>query len=190
MSTVLLLAHPTFPTSRANRALLSALTGTPDLEVAELYSLYPDGRIDGPAEHDRLLRATRLVLQFPLQWYSTPALLKEWQDAVLTPLFYLQPEIAAATAGLPLFAATTTGGPLSSYRRGGAAMTINELFAPLRATARKCRWEWQPPFAVHDVRNLDDAALAKVGEDYRGALLATPILQRTHGLADDAPAAP
>lgn len=178
MSTVLLLAHPTFETSRASRALLSALTGTPDLEVAELYSLYPDGKIDGAIERDRLLRASRLVLQFPLQWYSTPSLLKEWEDTVLTPLFYLQPDIAAATAGLPLFAATTTGGPLASYRPGGTALTINELFAPLRATARKCRWEWRPPFAVHDVRNLDDAALAMAGEDYRALLLAIPSLNR------------
>ena len=84
MTTVLLLAHPDFGTSRANRALLSGLDGVPDLEVTELYALYPDGRIDGSVERERLLRATRLVFQFPLQWYSTPALLKQWQDTVLT----------------------------------------------------------------------------------------------------------
>ncbi len=178
MITVLLLAHPDFGASRANRALLSGLIDVPGLEVAELYALYPDGRIDGRAERERLLRATRLVFQFPLQWYSTPSLLKQWEDTVLTPLFYLEPELAASTAGLPLFVATTTGGPPASYRPGGTAMTIDELFAPLRATARKCGWEWQSPFAVHDVRNLDDAALVRAGEDCRAALLATPMLGR------------
>ena len=183
MTTVLLLAHPDFAASRANRALLSGLVDVPGLEVTELYALYPDGRIDEAAERERLLRATRLVFQFPLQWYSTPALLKQWEDAVLTPLFYMQPEIAAVTAGLPLFAATTTGGPLASYRPGGAAMTIHELFAPLEATARKCRWRWQTPFAVHDVRNLDDAALARAGADYRSALLSIPTLDRRSALS-------
>jgi hypothetical protein len=31
---------------------------------------------------------------------------------------------------------------------------------------------------VHDVRNLDDAALAKAGEDYHAALLAMPALNK------------
>ena len=175
MTTVLLLAHPDFGASRANRALLDGLAGLPDLAAAELYALYPDGRIDFAVERERLLRADRLVLQFPLYWYSTPSLLKQWEDTVLTPIFYTEPDVAALTAGLPVFAATTTGGPPASYEPPGPAMmTIDELFAPLRATARKCGWLWQKPFAVHDVRNLDDAALAQAGERYRSLLLALP----------------
>ena len=95
---------------------------------------------------------------------------------MLTPLFYMEPDIAASTAGLPILAATTTGGPSASYEQGG--MTIGDLFAPLRATARKCGWLWQAPFAVHDVRNLDDAALSRAGEDYRYAVLSVPIISR------------
>lgn len=159
--------------------LLAGLNDLPGLEVAELYALYPDGRIDEAVERERLLRADRLVFQFPLQWYSTPPLLKHWQDAVLTPLFYREPEIAASTAGLPLLAAATTGGPSASYQPGNAGgMTVDELFAPLRATARKCGWLWQAPFALHDVRHLDDAALARAGEDYRSVVLSAPMLER------------
>ena len=176
MTTVLLLAHPDFAASRANRALLTGLNDLPELEVAELYALYPDGKIDAAVERERPLRANRLVLQFPLQWYSTPPLLKYWLDAVLTPLFYMEPDIAASTAGLPVLAATTTGGPSASYQRDG--MTIDELFAPLKATARKCSWLWQEPLAVHDVRNLDDAALSRAGEDYKSVVLSAPMLER------------
>ncbi len=179
MTTVLLLAHPDFAASRANRALLAGLDGLPGLEVADLYALYPEGRVDFAVERARVLRAGRLVMQFPLCWYSTPSLLKHWQDAVLTPLFYREPGIAALSAGLPMLAATTTGGPSASYRPGSAAAaTIEELFAPLRATARKCGWLWQAPFALHDVRSLDDAALRRAGEDYRSAILSVPVLAR------------
>ncbi|MGP9812181.1 hypothetical protein ACTZWT_11775 [Rhodopseudomonas sp. NSM] len=55
---------------------------------------------------------------------------------------------------------------------------IDELFAPLRATARKCGWLWQPPFALHDVRALDDAALTRAGEDYKTRILSAPVLKR------------
>ncbi len=179
MTTVLLVAHPDFAASRANRALLAGLDDLPGLEVAELYALYPHGQIDFAAERERVLRADRLVLQFPLYWYSTPPLLKHWEDAVLTPLFYLEPDIAASTAGLPVLAATTTGGVQGSYQRSGATgMTIDELFAPLRATARKCGWLWQAPFALYDVRTLDDAALARAGEEYRSVIVSLPKLEQ------------
>ena len=179
MTTVLLLAHPSLAASRANRALLDGLIGMPDLEVAELYALYPNYQVDFRAERERVLRADRLVLQFPLYWYSTPPLLKHWEDAVLTPFFYLEPDIAASTAGLPVLAATTTGGVSGSYQPSGATgLTIDELFAPLRATARKCGWLWQPPFVLHDTRNLDDAALVRAGEDYRSALVSVPTREQ------------
>lgn len=173
MASVLLLAHPDLANSRANRALLAGLDGVLGWDRVDLYALYSDGRIDAAAERARLLRADRLVFQFPLQWYSVPPLLKAWMDAVLTPLFYLEPEIAASTSGLPLLAATTTGGPPGSYQPDG--MTMDELFAPLRATARKCNWSWQAPFAVHNVRSLDDAALARAGQRYRARVLDTPV---------------
>lgn len=38
---------------------------------------------DGAREAARLLTADRIVLQFPVQWYSMPPQLKAWQDAVL-----------------------------------------------------------------------------------------------------------
>ncbi len=177
MSTVLVLAHPNFAASRANRALLAGLDGIPGLEVAELYTLYPDGRIEFAIERERVLRAERMVLQFPLQWYSVPSLLKLWMDTVLTPLFYDEPDIAASTANLAILAATTTGGPASSYHPDSpSGMTINDVFAPLRATARKCNWLWQAPFALHDVRNSDEAAFARAAEDYRCVVLSTPML--------------
>ncbi|MEH6719442.1 MAG: NAD(P)H-dependent oxidoreductase [Aurantimonas endophytica] len=184
MTTVLLLAHPQFATSRVNRALLDGLDDSPGLEVADLYALYPDGQVDYTVERERILRAHRLVLQFPLYWYSTPPLLKHWQDVVLTPLFYGEPDIAASTRGLPLLVATTTGGPPASYRSDSLiGLSITELFAPLRATARRCGWLWQAPFAVHDVRNLDDAALARAARDYRSAVAATPTSRQTTGAA-------
>lgn len=142
-----------------------------------VYALYPDGRIDSAAERQR--HPDRLVLQFPLRWYSTPALLKAWQDCVLTPLIYRETDAAASTVGLPVLAATTTGGPLASYDpQNPSVMSLNDLFGPLRGTAVKCRWEWQPPFAIHDVRNLDKAAFTLVSEDYRRAVLGRPILRR------------
>ena len=138
MTTVLLLAHPNFATSRANRALHAGIKDLPGLEIAELYALYPDGRIDSAAERERLLRADRLVLQFPLYWYSVPSLLKQWFDTVLTPILFNEPDVMASMAGLPVLAATTTGGVAASYQGDNpTTAALEELFAPLRATAQQ-----------------------------------------------------
>lgn len=37
---------------------------------------------------DLLKNADKIIFQFPLFWFSTPALLKEWQDRVLTAILY------------------------------------------------------------------------------------------------------
>lgn len=170
MNTLLIVAHPDISASRANRALLDGLAGIPGIDIVDLYRTYPDERIDLAVERDRLLGARRLILQFPMFWYSTPPLLKRWQDVVLTPLIYLEPESASALQGLPVMAATTTGGPTASYEQSG--MRVDDLFAPLRATAKKAGWLWQPPFALHDVRTLNDDQLAQAGQAYRSVVLA------------------
>lgn len=52
------------------------------------------------AEHEKLARAELLVLQFPLWWYGTPAILKGWLDRTLTDSFAYDNEIDTAH-GMP-----------------------------------------------------------------------------------------
>lgn len=52
------------------------------------------------AEHEKLARAELLVLQFPLWWYGTPAILKGWLDRTLTDSFAYDAEIDPAH-GMP-----------------------------------------------------------------------------------------
>ena len=65
---------------------------------------------DANARRRGFFAAERIVLQFPVQWYSTPPLLKSWQDAVLTRMMYLAPETEGRLlAGKPLMVAATAG---------------------------------------------------------------------------------
>ncbi|MDO9707525.1 NAD(P)H-dependent oxidoreductase [Paracraurococcus lichenis] len=174
--TLILLSHPDYGASRANRALAAAAAGLPGVAVAHLEALYPDGRIDVPAEVARLLAARRIVLQFPVQWYATPPLLKAWQDGVLTPMFYVAPETEGAViAGRPLLVAATAGNRRETYGPGGVNLyPLAELLRPLQATASRCALAWQEPFLVHDARSAGDAALAAAGRAYAARLAALP----------------
>jgi len=80
--TLILLFHPDLKQSKANGALAAAAAQLPDVEIIDMQALYADGidfYRDGEREAARLLTAGRIVLQFPIQWYSTPPLLKAWR---------------------------------------------------------------------------------------------------------------
>lgn len=82
MKTIINLFHPNFKQSRVNKGLADQVKG--EFEVRNLAELYPDFMIDVKKEQQVLEKADRVVLQFPMQWYSSPALLKQWEDQVLT----------------------------------------------------------------------------------------------------------
>ena len=82
MKTLVLVFHPDMSASRANRSLAAkAETLSGDVTVRYVYDLYPDQKVDVATEQAALEAADRVVLQFPMYWYSTPALLKQWLDA-------------------------------------------------------------------------------------------------------------
>ncbi|PWK59677.1 NAD(P)H-dependent oxidoreductase [Roseicyclus mahoneyensis] len=187
--TLILLFHPDLAKSKTNAALQAAARTVAGVQVVDMHARYPGGRVDmhadGEAEARALLEADRIVLQFPIQWYSTPALLKAWQDVVLTRMYYIH----AATegdrlAGTPLMIAATAGNTPDAYGPGGANhFTMEELMAPLKATALRCGLPWHPPHLVFRADRLEPAQLAAAQESYLRALTdfiaATTILDQT-----------
>ncbi|WP_424137059.1 NAD(P)H-dependent oxidoreductase [Roseomonas chloroacetimidivorans] len=169
---LILLSHPDFAASRANRALLEAASALPGVEVAHLEGLYPDGRIDGDAEVARLLAARRIVLQFPVQWYSTPPLLKAWQDLVLTRMFYVNARTEGTLiAGRAMMVAATAGNRPSAYSPEGANLfSLPELLRPLHSTAHRCNLVWQEPFLAYEARHAPEPVLAEAGRAYASRL--------------------
>lgn len=170
--TLILIFHPELARSRANAVLAAAALRLPEVDLIDVYSLYPDGRIDAGEEVARLLWADRIVLQFPVHWYSTPPLLKAWQDAVLTRMVYVHCETEGRLlAGKPLLVAATAGNVPQAYAPGGAnRFTMAELLRPLEATAHRCGLAWQPPFVVYRADKCDEGSLFSAGRDYAARL--------------------
>lgn len=169
--TLILVFHRDLSQSKANAALAAAAASLPGVEVVDMQALYPgdiDMFRDGEREAARLLAADRIVLQFPIQWYSTPALLKAWQDAVLTRIFYVAYETEGRLLeGTPLMVAATAGNVHDAYRTGGRNMfPMMDLLAPLRATAHRCGLPWSDPFIMYESDRLSQQALEAATADY------------------------
>ncbi|MGI6852183.1 NAD(P)H-dependent oxidoreductase [Mesorhizobium sp. 1B3] len=172
MKTLILLFHPDFKNSTTNAALAEAARSVPGVEVVDMQALYPEGRLDvfqdGAVEAERLLSAGRIVLQFPVQWYSTPPLLKAWADAVLTRMFYVSYDTEGQRLeGTPIMVAATAGNVPEAYSPTGQNLIpLPDLLNPLRATAYRCRLPWAEPFLLYRAGKLSDTELADAAERY------------------------
>ena len=149
---LVLLAHPSIDRSEVNRPLADAAKGVEGVNLADLYAEYPDFQIDIDREQERLLDHDVIVFQHPLYWYSTPAILKEWQDLVLEHGFAYGSE-GTALHGKIFLNAISAGGSEAAYRSEGYNhFTIRELLHPLEQTALLCGMIYLAPFTLFGSR--------------------------------------
>ena len=156
---LILFAHPAQRGSEVNVPMIKVAEWLTGVTVVDLYAEYPVLDIDIDAEQARLRDHDVIVFAFPMFWYSTPAILKEWQDQVLEYGFAYGAK-GTALEGKLFFAATTTGGPEEAYRvEGYNHFTVRQLLAPLEQTANLCGMTYLPPFVLHRARSARDLDL-------------------------------
>ncbi|MEO1193758.1 MAG: NAD(P)H-dependent oxidoreductase [Pseudomonadota bacterium] len=147
MSQVLLISgHPDLASSYANRRILEAVAAArPEIALRRLDQLYPGYAVDVEAEQEALLAAEIVVLQFPFYWYSVPAILKNWIDAVLT-YGFAYGSGGDKLKGKPLLPSVTVGSPEDCYQTlGYNNFTLEELLRPVKQTALMAQMHYQSP---------------------------------------------
>lgn len=146
---LVILAHPNFAESRGNQVLIEAIQMLSSVKIHNLYERYPTWQIDVQVEQELLRHHDLIVLQYPLQWYSVPPLLKKWMDDVLTYGFAFGKD-GTALQGKELMPVVTTGGTSDMYVAGGAVnFTISEFLRPIQQTASYCGTSYKTPFVIH-----------------------------------------
>ena len=171
MHALIILAHPDMGSSRINKALAGAIEGSDNVTVHQLYKEYPDKKIDVKMEQALLIKSDAVVLQFPFYWYSSPSLLKEWEDMVLEYGFAYGSK-GIALRGKRLLIATSTGGPKEAYSlEGRSGFSMDDLLKPFEATANLCGMRYEKPFLVHGARTIRDEDLKKRAGEYKELVL-------------------
>jgi glutathione-regulated potassium-efflux system ancillary protein KefG len=167
---LLMLAHPRYEKSIANKALVEAARKLPCVSVHDLYELYPDFNIDCAHEHEMLLQHGIIVWQYPLYMYGPPAILKQWMDLVLEHGWAHGPGGNSLENKL-IFNTVTTGGSTDSYRpQGFNSYSLQEFLRPLEQTARLCKMLWLPVFSIQGTYRHAQEHFLHYGNQYRRAL--------------------
>ncbi len=152
---LVLLAHPVLERSRVNRRLAAAAKEVSGVFVHDLYETYPTLHIDVRREQQLLSEHDVIIFQHPFYWYSTPAILKEWQDLVLEHNWAYGSQ-GHQLDGKVTLNALSTGAPGQAYTREGFnRFTIRQLLAPYEQTAHLCRMRFLAPFVVHSALRLE-----------------------------------
>ena len=161
-------AHPGHKHSHVNRHMARAAASVPDIDVVDLYSDYPRFDIDVDIEQERLLGHDVILFQFPLFWYSTPSIIKEWQDLVLEHGFaYGSHGDRLATKCMML--AVTAAGPADAYTpRGYQHYPLRTFLTPLEQTARLCKMRFPAPYVLFSsLKAPDDGRVEPHVDGYR-----------------------
>ena len=142
-------AHPGHKYSHVNRVMARAARSVDGITVVDLYRDYPRFDIDVNIEQQRLLDHDVVLFHFPLFWYSTPAILKEWQDLVLEHGFAYGSD-GDRLAGKRMMLAVTGAGPEDAYTPNGYQhYPIRTFLTPLEQTARLCKMRFSAPYVLY-----------------------------------------
>ena len=133
-------------------------------------------------ELDKLLWADLLVLNFPIFWFSAPAMLKGWIDRVLVSgvcyggkRFYDQ----GGLAGKRALVTVTIGGREHMFGEGAIHGPLEDMLRPiLRGTLAYVGFEVLEPFVAWHVPYISDEARKDFLRSYQ---------QRLEQLSDDLP---
>ncbi|WP_394236003.1 NAD(P)H-dependent oxidoreductase [Niallia oryzisoli] len=177
MKVLVIVAHPNIEESVVNRTWLEELKKHPNITINELYKEYPDERIDIEREQKLCEEHDRIVWQFPFYWYSSPPLLKKWQDEVLTH------DWAYGSKGdklhnKELILAVSTGSAKERYQAGGRNhYSMSELLKPFQATSNLIGTKFLPAYIFNGTYTAIDEELKESAQAYVNHIFSKDIFE-------------
>ncbi|EJL73599.1 NAD(P)H-dependent oxidoreductase [Chryseobacterium populi] len=147
---LIILGHPNIEQSSANKAIIEKLKNSSlKVEIRDLSKLYPDFKIDPKAEQEALIQHETIIFQYPLYWYTMPAILKHWFDVVFEYQFAYGSQ-GNKLKGKNFVPSFTVGGPETEYHTlGEHHFRVHEFCKNLEQTAYFAQMNYIEPFYFH-----------------------------------------
>jgi len=169
MKTLVIIIHPNLENSLINKRWIQELHQYPDhYTVHDLYSLYPDEKIDVEKEQQLIENHDKIIFQFPFYWFNCPPLLKKWLDEVLTPGWAFGSKSDYKLANKKIALAISAGINKEDYTENGEyKYTLEQLTAPFEITFDYIKADYKPLFAFYGAEyNATSERIEKSTADY------------------------
>ena len=160
-------AHPGHRFSHANAEMVRRIRSRDDVTFVDLYAEYPRHDVSPDREQARLLEHDVILFQFPLFWYSTPSIIKEWFDLVLEHGFAYGAG-GDKLEGKVTMAALTAAGPEEAYSTDRYQhYPLRTFLTPLEQTARLCGMRFPAPYVLFgSLRAANDGRIPGHADGY------------------------
>jgi NAD(P)H dehydrogenase (quinone) len=162
-------AGPADVTGRQNEAAFN-------LGMEQMHAAQTGGfATDVQAELDKLMAADFLLLQFPLWWFSMPAILKGWVDRVFA--FGAAYDFGrtwenGVFTGRKTMLSITASAPELAFRPDGRNGDMERVLWPIHAgVLALCGFSVLPPFIAHGIPFVGEEAMAAELERFKQRLL-------------------
>lgn len=167
MSKILILfAHPALEKSRVNKRLIRDINSIQGVTFNDLYEEYYDFNIDVEREKKLLVEHDLIIFHHPFFWYSTPALLKQWEDLVLEHGWAYGSK-GTALVGKRFLNIVTTGGSSQAYSKESFNQhTIREFLIPIEQTVKLCGMIYLPPYLIQGTHRFTENDIDEHASNY------------------------
>ncbi|NEW65449.1 NAD(P)H-dependent oxidoreductase [Carnobacteriaceae bacterium zg-84] len=146
MKTLVVIGHPKPNESHVNVFLKESVAQIEEV----IWHVLANRQIDVEQERALLKSVDRIILQFPIYWYSCPSLLKEWIDTVFS---FQMHELEGKEFGI----VALMGGAQKQYQAGGKEMyTVSEMLRPFEMLARHLKMTYLPPLSIHQFSYMSE----------------------------------
>lgn len=150
LKTLIVVTHPNIETSVVNKRWIEELRKYPDkYTVHELYKAYPDEKINVEKEQQLIEAHDKLVLQFPVYWFSSPPLLKKWLDEVFT-YGWAYGSKSDKLRNRKIALAVTAGGSAKDFsEEGKLGYGLDRILSPFDTTFLYCNADYRSFYAIY-----------------------------------------
>ncbi|NQD71195.1 NAD(P)H-dependent oxidoreductase [Sphingobacterium shayense] len=155
MKTLIIVTHPNIEASVINKRWIQELEKHPKkYDVHQLYLAYPDEKIDVEKEQKLIEKYDKIILQFPLYWFSSPPLLKKWFDEVLTYGWAYGSKSGYKVGDKKIALAISAGVDEDELGPGGSSKyTLTDLTRPFELTFEYVKADYKAPFAYYGMES-------------------------------------
>ena len=154
----MILAHPKIEESIGNKVISEIVAKESNIIVRDLHQLYPNFKIDVKAEQEALMEVETIVFQYPLYWYSTPAILKEWIDQVFQYGFAFGHD--SILNNKKIIASITIGSPEAQYPKE----VREKILFPIKGLTNYCGLDFKGEVFSFNINNYTPEAGEKAIE--------------------------
>ena len=170
MKTLIIVDHPFYDQSVVNRRWVDEVRKYPEEFVLHnLQSSYPRSSIDHFLEHSIIDNNGSIVFQFPMFWFNSPPMLKQWVDSVLTPGWAFAG--GRHLQGRKFAFAVTAGASADVYEQGGVpGVSVEEYLNSYINSFKYCGAEYAGTYVFYNAKpvngNLDMTEVAESARNY------------------------